>query len=109
MARKFIELKAGCMSKAFPDEPTFVLLGRDVCAPMVIRAWIEARIITGKNNREDHQITEARRMALMMEREQVEWSKLAHAPADDPPPYPDVELTEEEAKQDVDETAPERP
>jgi hypothetical protein len=97
MARKFIELKAGRMEKCFPDEPTFVLLGRDACAPLAIRSWIEARILTGKNVRTDAQIHEAWMLVLMMEREQSEWSKLAHAPTDDPPPYPDVELTEEEA------------
>ena len=73
MARKFIELKSGCMAKAFPDEPTFVLLGRDKCAPLAIRAWIEARILSGKNTRNDAQISEAFTLIRMMESEQSEW------------------------------------
>jgi hypothetical protein len=78
MARKFIELKAGCMAKAFPDEPTFVLLGRDACAPLAIRAWIDARIISGKNKRGDPQISEAFELVRMMEHEQEDWSDMAH-------------------------------
>lgn len=78
MARKFIELKSGCMAKAFPDEPTFVLLGRDKCAPLAIRAWIEARILSGKNTRNDAQISEAFTLIHMMESEQSEWHKQAH-------------------------------
>lgn len=81
MARKFIELKSGCMAKAFPDEPTFVLLARDACAPLAIRAWIEARIISGKNTRGDAQIGEARTLLATMEGEQSEWYKMAHEPA----------------------------
>jgi hypothetical protein len=75
MARKFIELKMGCMAKAFPDEPTFVLLGRDKCAPLAIRAWIEARILMGKNTLNDAQISEAFELVRMMEAEQYEWHK----------------------------------
>jgi hypothetical protein len=78
MARKFIELKIGCMAKAFPDEPTFVLLGRDRCAPVAIRAWIEARILSGKNTRNDAQISEALQLIGMMETEQADWSELNH-------------------------------
>lgn len=77
MARKFIEVKSGCMAKAFPDEPTFVLLGRDKCAPVAIRAWIEARVISGKNARNDAQISEAFQLICMMEMEQAEWHKQA--------------------------------
>jgi hypothetical protein len=75
MARKFIELKAGCMAKAFDDEPTFVLLARDPVAPAVIRAWIALRIETGENGPDDHQIQEAMSLMKLMEDEQAEWSR----------------------------------
>lgn len=75
MARKFIELTSGYMAKAFHDEPTFVLLARDICAPLAIKAWIEARIRLGKNTREDAQITEAQSLIAMMESEQEGWSR----------------------------------
>lgn len=32
-----------CYAKAMPDEPMFVLLGRDPAAPMAILRWIELR------------------------------------------------------------------
>lgn len=48
-----------CMSRAKDDEWTFVLLGRDVAAPVAIRAWIEERIRLGKNKASDPQIIEA--------------------------------------------------
>jgi len=48
-----------CMSRARPDEMTFVLLGRDDAAPVAIRAWIEERIRLGKNTPGDPQILEA--------------------------------------------------
>lgn len=52
-----------CMSKAKDDEPTFVLLGRDAAAPVTIRMWCEARVLTGKNTWDDPQILEALAMA----------------------------------------------
>ncbi len=73
MARKFIDLKCGCMAKALDDEPTFVLLGRDAAAPAAIRAWIAVRIGMGKNAAEDSQIKEATALIRMMEDEQAEW------------------------------------
>lgn len=75
MARKFIELKSGCMAKAFEDEPTFVLLGRDPAAPVAIRAWIAERLRSGKNQVGDLQIFEARGLLTMMENEQEEWAR----------------------------------
>lgn len=58
---------ASCMSRARDDEMTFVLLGRDVSAPVAIRAWIESRIRAGKNVRGDAQIVEAEACAANME------------------------------------------
>lgn len=57
-----------CMSKARDDEMTFVLLARDACAPVTIRMWVEARVLTGKNGRNDPQIVEALAAADEMER-----------------------------------------
>ena len=58
-----------CMSRARDDEMTFVLLGRDVAAPVAIRAWIDERIRTGKNKGSDQQIIEAYAAAERMEQE----------------------------------------
>jgi len=80
--RKFLELKMGCMAKAFDDEPTFVLLGRDIVAPAIVREWCRLRCLHGKNHAQDAQITEALKLAEMMETEQAEWSKEAHAPTE---------------------------
>ena len=75
MARKFIELKIGGMAKAFNDEPTFVLLARDITAPATIREWCRLRCLHGKNTPQDAQIKEALQMAEMMESEQAEWQQ----------------------------------
>ena len=56
-----------CMSRAKNDEMTFVLLGRDSCAPLAIRAWVEGHVACGKNKRDDPQITEALSCAAYME------------------------------------------
>lgn len=65
-----------CMSRAKNDEMTFVLLGRDITAPYVIRVWIRERIRMGKNKPDDEQIIAARACALMMERETREKAKI---------------------------------
>lgn len=69
---------ASCMSRAKDDEMTFVLLGRDVAAPVAIRAWIAARIRLGKNAMDDAQIIEALACARVIEEEA--------ARAKEPPP-----------------------
>lgn len=51
---------SSCMSRAREDEMTFVLLGRDIAAPVAIQAWINERILLGKNKPDDAQITEAK-------------------------------------------------
>lgn len=48
-----------CMSRAKDDELTFVLLERDIAAPVAIRKWIEERIRLGKNGPNDPQLMEA--------------------------------------------------
>lgn len=41
--------KFDCFSNAEPDEPMFVLLGRDPCAPILIGIWAELRKRMGEN------------------------------------------------------------
>lgn len=60
---------ASCMSRAKDDEMTFVLLGRDICAPDVIRVWAAMRCARGKSKMDDPQIIEALACAETMERE----------------------------------------
>jgi hypothetical protein len=69
---KFQELTnpRSCMSKARPDEMTFVLLARDVAAPATIRAWAHERVRIGKNRPDDKQIQEALACAAFMEKQQ---------------------------------------
>lgn len=62
---------ASCMSKARDDEWTFVLLGRDLAAPVAVKAWIEERIRLGKNKPHDPQIVEAYRWIAAVESEQA--------------------------------------
>jgi hypothetical protein len=56
-----------CMSRAFLNEMTFVLLASDAAAPVAIRAWIDERIRLGKNRPDDPQIIEAQECARTME------------------------------------------
>jgi hypothetical protein len=56
-----------CMSRALPDEMTFVLLGRDITAPATIREWCRLRCLHGKNRPQDPQIREALACADAME------------------------------------------
>ena len=56
-----------CINKARDDEMLFVLLARDSCAPVAIRAWVEARILAGLNKRDDLKIIEALQCADAME------------------------------------------
>lgn len=69
--RKWEELTnpGSCMSRASSDEMTFVLLGRDVAAPDIIRAWARLRVEIGKNKQTDPQIREALECARTMQRE----------------------------------------
>jgi hypothetical protein len=38
-----------CYAKAEPDEPMFVLLGRDKYAPMLVNLWAEMRRLDGED------------------------------------------------------------
>jgi hypothetical protein len=66
--RKELTDPRSCMSRADDDEMTFVLLGRDLAAPVAIRAWVGERIRLGKNRPDDPQILEALECAAWMER-----------------------------------------
>ena len=60
-----------CLNRADDDEMTFVLLGRDICAPDTIRDWVSRRVNTGKNKLSDAQIQEALTCADRMETERT--------------------------------------
>lgn len=70
-----------CMSKALPEELTFVLLGRDEDAPEVIRYWCFRRISRGKNRPDDPQIQEALYCANQMELELIGLRESMRPPA----------------------------
>lgn len=57
-----------CLNRAAPDEPVFVLLGRDKSAAVAIRAWIFNRLATGKSSEASPEIREAREFVTTMER-----------------------------------------
>lgn len=59
-----------CINRALDSEMLFVLLSRDLAAPVAIRAWIKERIRLGLNTFDDAQIAEAKLCASIMEREQ---------------------------------------
>lgn len=44
-----------CMQHAHAKEMVFVLLSRDVAAPVAVRAWIAERLRLGKNTEADAQ------------------------------------------------------
>lgn len=58
--------KWDCYAKAEPDEPVFILLGRDASAPARVRKWAYERELLGNDDPE--KIAEARRVADDMER-----------------------------------------
>jgi hypothetical protein len=56
--------KFDCYAKAGPDEPIFVLLGRDKQAPALVRIWAQVREDTGED---PEKVAEARACADTME------------------------------------------
>jgi len=62
-----------CFNHAHPEEMVFVLLSRDIAAPIAIRAWVEERLRTRKNIASDTQIIEALACARIMEEEGRKW------------------------------------
>jgi hypothetical protein len=59
-----------CLNKARADEWIFVLLGRDESAIVAVRAWIEHRVQSGKNKRDDVKIMSAENWIKEVEAEQ---------------------------------------
>ncbi len=55
--------KYDCLSKAEPDEPMFVLLGRDPCAPLLVTLWADIRARMGE---EQEKVEEANACADAM-------------------------------------------
>lgn len=67
-----------CYANADPDEPMFVLLGRDKYAPMLVRLWAEMRFLDGE---EKAKVLEAHRCADDMERFRIiRRSNMSHSP-----------------------------
>lgn len=66
-----------CYANLEPDEPYFVLTGRDPSAAIIVRMWAHSRetlIRQGKKPRSDKaMIEEARTVALAMEKFAEEW------------------------------------
>lgn len=60
-----------CFNRARMDEMIFVLLDRDLAAPIAIRAWINARIALGMNMPDDEKILHAHYCANEMEALQI--------------------------------------
>lgn len=52
-----------CYAKADPDEPMFILLGRDPIAPLLVDLWADLREKAGKD---PYQVGEARLCADQM-------------------------------------------
>jgi len=70
MATKQIEINRalngeGCLGKAHPDEPVFVLRGQDLHAPYAVRQWAEAAAVM--LGRDHPKVLEAIQCARTME------------------------------------------
>jgi hypothetical protein len=65
MATKNNPGRYDCYKNAHPDEPYFMLLGRDATAPLIVLAWIALRLRCGFNDPE--QLQEAFACAVAMQ------------------------------------------
>lgn len=63
-----------CYVAARPDEPMFVLLGRDPCASWVVTLWVKLRLALDPD---DPKVDEARNCAKELERYAREMGKTA--------------------------------
>lgn len=59
MATKNAPGNFDCYAHAEPNEPIFILLGRDPTASFVVAFWRELRVKAGLNSPSDEQIVEA--------------------------------------------------
>ena len=58
-----------CYASADPDEPMFILLGRDPFAAQLVEAWVDARIAAGDSHERTKEAAEcANAMRLWLER-----------------------------------------
>jgi hypothetical protein len=56
-----------CLNKGLDTELKFVIRETDIVAPEIVREWCRLRILKGRNNQHDAQITEAMRWADLVE------------------------------------------
>jgi hypothetical protein len=56
---------ASCINKAAPDEPVFVLRGKDICSAFAVRQW--ANVAEAGGHHEPEKIAHARQWADKME------------------------------------------
>lgn len=75
--------KFDCYANALPDEPMFILLARDVAAPLAVRNWADYRemqINAGTKPESDRpMVAEARECAANMERWRQEYRSMLGA------------------------------
>lgn len=64
MATKNNPGKFDCYANAAPDEPMFILLGRDPTAGMLVRIWA---ILRENINEDESKVEEARKCALELD------------------------------------------
>jgi hypothetical protein len=57
-----------CFSKAAPDEPIFVLRGKDPLAPLVVKLWAQMATSVGTYGHEENKRASAYDVAAEMER-----------------------------------------
>lgn len=75
-----------CYKAALPDEPIFVVLGRDPAGPATLDKWCHERIILGKNASADDR--NRLREAINQAAEMAEWrERMMEASVDGVPPW----------------------
>jgi len=75
-----------CFKAALPDEPIFVILGRDPAGPATLDKWAHERIVLGKNVTPDDR--ERLREAINQATEMSEWrARMLEASVDGVPPW----------------------
>ncbi len=67
-----------CFANAEPDEPMFILLGRDPVAGLVVELWAWLRVEMGKENDDDPMILEAKACAKALR----EWAVVNRSKGD---------------------------
>lgn len=83
--RDELEQPTSCINKSKPDEPVFVLCGRDPIAPDIVLMWAKSAEFLGAHSPE--KIAEARSLAQAMRDWKLENPKLPGKIAQSRPPY----------------------